>query len=52
MSFEDDEQAVVVKYDYEPSAKQAVAHNIHVDELLYGGAAGGGKAGGDEQKQF
>jgi len=39
-----DAPAVVVKYDYEPHPKQALAHSIHVDELLYGGAAGGGKS--------
>jgi hypothetical protein len=26
-----------------PNARQAIAHSIEVDELLYGGAAGGGK---------
>jgi len=26
-----------------PNARQAVAHSVEVDELLYGGAAGGGK---------
>ncbi len=34
----------VVRYDYTPSDKQKFAHSIHVDELLYGGAAGGGKS--------
>ena len=47
-----EQTAKVVKYDYVPSVKQALAHGIHVDELLYGGAAGGGKAVGDAQKQF
>jgi Terminase large subunit, T4likevirus-type, N-terminal len=32
------------KYPYEPSAKQQEAHAVQVDELLYGGAAGGGKS--------
>lgn len=33
-----------IAYDYEPHPKQAEAHAVHVDELLYGGAAGGGKS--------
>lgn len=33
-----------VAYDYEPSPVQAEAHDVVVDELLYGGAAGGGKS--------
>lgn len=32
-----------LRYDYEPHPKQAEAHGVLVDELLYGGAAGGGK---------
>lgn len=39
-----DAAPVVVQYDYKPHPKQALAHSIHVDELLYGGAAGGGKS--------
>ena len=34
----------VVRYDYVPHPKQALAHKVHVDELLYGGAGGGGKS--------
>ena len=34
----------VVRYDYTPHPKQAEAHAVHVDELLYGGAGGGGKS--------
>lgn len=30
-------------YDYEPTERQALAHSIICDELLYGGASGGGK---------
>lgn len=34
-----------VRYDYTPSpGPQAEAHKVSVDELLYGGAAGGGKS--------
>lgn len=33
-----------VAYDYEPTPVQARAHQIVCDELLYGGAAGGGKS--------
>ena len=34
-----------VVYDYTPhDGPQVFAHGIHVDELLYGGAAGGGKS--------
>jgi len=34
-----------VAYDYEPSpGPQTLAHHTYVDELLYGGAAGGGKS--------
>lgn len=36
--------AAVWTYPYEPLPKQLQAHQIDVDELLYGGAAGGGKA--------
>lgn len=32
-----------VHYKYTPSPKQAEAHSVMVNELLYGGAAGGGK---------
>ena len=32
-----------IEYGYEPSPRQSQAHSIMVDELLYGGAAGGGK---------
>jgi hypothetical protein len=35
--------AVEVRLDYTPTARQAVAHEAFADELLYGGAAGGGK---------
>ena len=31
-------------YAYEPTERQALAHSIIVDELLYGGASGGGKS--------
>lgn len=37
------EAARLVPYYYEPTARQAVAHGQLVEELLYGGAAGGGK---------
>lgn len=37
-----DRPRVVV--DYTPTARQTVAHSTLVDELLYGGAAGGGKS--------
>lgn len=33
-------------YDYTPTPIQAEAHAVNVDELLFGGAAGGGKVGG------
>lgn len=33
-----------LRYDYDPHPKQAEAHGVLVDELLYGGAAGGGKS--------
>ena len=36
--------ATAVRVDYEPSDRQAAAHSTLVDELLYGGAAGGGKS--------
>lgn len=36
--------ARTVRYDYVPHPKQQEAHAIHVDELLYGGAGGGGKS--------
>lgn len=43
----------VVKYDYEPhDGPQTKAHGIHVDELLYGGAAGGGKVAGHARNWF
>ena len=31
-------------YDYKPTARQTVGHNTMSDEILYGGAAGGGKS--------
>jgi len=34
----------VVRVDYVPNPRQAIAHATLVDELLYGGAAGGGKS--------
>lgn len=34
----------VVRVDYTASPRQAVAHATYADELLYGGAAGGGKS--------
>jgi hypothetical protein len=34
----------VVRVDYVPTPRQALAHATLVDELLYGGAAGGGKS--------
>lgn len=37
------ERAAVV-VDYTPTPRQALAHTTDVDELLYGGAAGGGKS--------
>jgi hypothetical protein len=40
----DDVPAQQVVYDYTPHPKQAQAHAIHVDELMYGGSAGGGKS--------
>jgi hypothetical protein len=33
-----------LRYDYTPTARQRVAHAAFSDELLYGGAAGGGKS--------
>ncbi|MFT4471863.1 terminase large subunit domain-containing protein [Arthrobacter sulfonylureivorans] len=33
-----------VRYEYVPHPKQAAAHAVLVDELLYGGAGGGGKS--------
>lgn len=42
MTTTDDRARVVV--DYTPTARQAVAHTTYADELLYGGAAGGGKS--------
>lgn len=33
-----------VRVDYDPNPRQALAHATLVDELLYGGAAGGGKS--------
>lgn len=33
-----------VVIDYQPSPRQTVAHTTYCDELLYGGAAGGGKS--------
>lgn len=40
-----------VPYTYEPTPKQALAHSIVCDELLFGGAAGGGKVAGGELRQ-
>ena len=31
-------------YEYEPTPRQRLAHSVFADELLYGGAAGGGKS--------
>lgn len=42
MTLTQDRPRVVV--DYTPSDRQAAAHSTLVDELLYGGAAGGGKS--------
>jgi hypothetical protein len=42
--FDEDRPITKVVYDYEPHPKQAQAHAIHVDELMYGGSAGGGKS--------
>lgn len=33
-----------LKYEYSPHPKQAEAHQVLVDELLFGGSAGGGKS--------
>jgi hypothetical protein len=33
-----------IRYDYTPHPKQAAAHAIRANEILYGGAAGGGKS--------
>lgn len=40
------EQQPATEHDvaYQPSARQAIAHGAAADELLYGGAAGGGKS--------
>lgn len=35
---------VEIRYDYTPHPKQAAAHSIRANEILYGGAAGGGKS--------
>ena len=35
---------VVTALDYIPTRRQLLAHGTYVDELLYGGAAGGGKS--------
>src|SRR5438093_175340 len=32
------------RYPYKPEPRQKVAHKLVADELLYGGAAGGGKS--------
>ncbi|GAA4915893.1 phage terminase large subunit [Nesterenkonia rhizosphaerae] len=37
-------RATTVKFKYRPHPKQLQAHRAQVDELLYGGAAGGGKS--------
>ena len=36
--------AVTVRVDYVPTARQALFHASQADEVLYGGAAGGGKS--------
>lgn len=36
--------AITVQLDYTPTPKQALFHSSKADELLYGGAAGGGKS--------
>lgn len=33
-----------IEFDYEPTRKQSLFHNSEADEVLYGGAAGGGKS--------
>jgi len=35
---------VNIEFDYEPTRKQSLFHNSEADEVLYGGAAGGGKS--------
>ena len=36
--------ARIVNIDYVPTPKQAILHSTDADEVLYGGAAGGGKS--------
>lgn len=36
--------ARTVTIDYQPAPRQAAAHTVYADEMLYGGAAGGGKS--------
>lgn len=38
------EVGVTVKVDYVPTKRQALFHASQADEVLYGGAAGGGKS--------
>lgn len=38
------EDANRVKIEYQPTERQRAAHTTYADELLYGGAAGGGKS--------
>lgn len=42
----------VFKIDYVPTAKQAMYHKSPADELLYGGAAGGGKTAATVHEAF
>ena len=35
---------MTIKIDYKPTAKQSMFHSSTADEVLYGGAAGGGKS--------
>lgn len=38
------QRGITVRYRYAPHPPQKLAHSIKVDEILYGGAAGGGKS--------